>query len=871
MNDAITEFIRSNIMEQITSTLYLKAYTKEEFEELLTEFIPLKDSQYFQISDELKWTYADPPLDQSLLISLSKVIYMILKIRKVIISYFQHPESHPMIDNLEISYLPEILKAYIFTPSLTNPNVLDINSPIDINGFPKCSRLNRYSLETIIGYSLYYHIYNRIDSSEKFYRLGSSTSSLHVSTNTLDEKIINDMDLTDDKYALRAILGVEDLPKTLNDSVFTGDIEIIKELETFRNVSPESLEVIKQFCSNEWKEIINDAILYETLIIKHYNQYGPDVFGVVLGIALGLLYQGCLDVDINIINIVRYEEYTYSIPKPPSTSFPVDSFYLYLCSESSVPDCLSSANYWKSHHDKIKSDYISTAEKLSNDPHELINDIIDWYVDNEHEPEFRKCIELIENTTYTKTGYLKPRITARDITKLNRIDHVVWIPETFNDIVISGGNCFLYSYFMRYMVDDSLLNTCSEKYKWLFVPFNELRFNNNIQNLNSLFPLAVNSIVENYDTATDHNYHDYVLDLNEEDHTLEHFNEDVYFINEYFNKKYGFAEGNEKDNDDAICIKFILSHRLYESPGLNACSRMFALFLLFRHMLKCQLGDSRINSIEIGNENTDESFTDFNVKQKTLDDGRHARVLYKLGIDLNALADTIKTDLYRAMTDVMIWIRVNHYIAATDDLSDYLIMDKVHDILMYAALFCIYKNVNEIKGAEKLDKIDFDSQINESDFISPDDIKAWINTSAPGCEPLFKDKPIFINMFYIPWYMFKFMRISDVWCIFDINEDLLIDTTLIHEFMGLTGKLIYALETFIVFDNKVSIEHDELKRISYEYNTDDKPLTGGSKPFSLQLFICFLLLCIIIVSIIVYYIYVIVKRKITNDVIDESD
>ena len=187
--------------------------------------------------------------------------------------------------------------------------------------------------------------------------------------------------------------------------------------------------------------------------------------------------------------------------------------------------------------------------------------------------------------------------------------------------------------------------------------------------------------------------------------------------------------------------------------GFNVCARMYLMNMMFQRMLKCSLGTTKIKSIGIANAYADESFKDFTIKQKNAHEGYHARVLYKLDIDLNYTSDLIKDKYDEAKDYVSNWLTNNHY-------ADKLVFSfntTTNTIMIYIALFCIYKHINEISGHEKLNTITMNSKITEADFITSNDIKNWIQTSAPGCEFITREKPEYLDMFYVSFYLFKFI------------------------------------------------------------------------------------------------------------------
>ena len=867
-SNEMLNFIRSDDMKSIVDTYYNKDYTQQEFEKLLLEFIPDKTKHLFHVNDSLEWKYTDPPADNNLLKTMSKTLYTVLAVRNHLIKYFQQPKPKPIIpcsiihptvhsststSNLNVQ-LPEFLKEFLFRPD-------ELDSPYDITWPSDASRLNRYSIEIIVAYALYYHIYSKLDPSEKFFRIGSNDVGIKLVGHSIIESCVDDTRLYPfEEERLKEMFNIESIPDSLISEKYTGDAQLFEDMLDFGlNEHQKILEALRKI-STKVDKMMNDSTLYEEIILKHYNQYGVESFGVILGVVLGLIYGGAsTTVKINIIRVVDLLPYPCSLQPPTSMlGYDIKDFYNYIFKNKKSDTFETYANYLKANHDKIDELYLNMAKSVSNNgPDDFINCCIDWFIKNRFNSEFFLCMNYVQDPPWQFKYYMKPVIITETLSHKNKFNHITWMPESCKSVKKSG-NCVLYSYFLRFLIDDTLIKTCSEKYKWIFIPFNELRFNDSIEKLNELFPLVIQSFVEDYDSLFERCW-DFLLESEFNGQKLtktitESFDNKFENIVEQYIKKAGprYDSGHIGNCKDVVFISVSPSTDLLKT-GFNACSKMCIINILFQRLLKSSLGTSKIKSIGIGNAHTNECFKDFNTIQKESDEGYHARVLYRLDIDLNLASDLIKDDYDETKKFVSDWLIANHY-ADKNNAFDKI----VDDLLIYIALFCVYKHINEIKGHENLNKITMDSKITEADFIASKDIKDWINASAPGCKFMTekKMKPEYLDMFYISFYLFKFMNVSNIWCIIDINEYNLINTTFINELLGLTGTITFRLNHLTVLDNKESIDINEIYRIIGKFDVERMAkITGGKNSYSLLLVIELMVLFMFIISVIVYVVY----------------
>lgn len=878
-NDIVTQFIMSPYMKNLVKKTYVSNFDKiifEDFHTLLDEFIEEDGNKEIWIYEDVgsdgeldkkyKWDMLEPG-ENEFYRTLSLLLNHFLMIRHQILEDIKNGEFD--------SVNPLIIEIFVYKgEDGLLPN--DVCCALRDDHFLKSSRCHRYAMDVLICNAMYYHVYKEEGSCRKFkrfssglfsgirpFRVGTNIEYLHdirkMAYPETELETLGETEMPKDGSIVKFQINnkpLEDLLSGLYDNIDkrtnlmkdrsipqrtqtallaqnAKEIEYqVREIIKFNNPDEPSLNMMDKRTCEEFQQ----AIIYNKLTLKIYNCPGVTAFSVVMSGICGLIFDGTIAANLTINNI--YEPAHFDMPdnieiresfERVKTSKNVmvgkltKTIYEQLTTEANTLGISTSA-----YIDLIKS-------KPERCPKELIrriglsvrgkktgnttDEVLDWYLNNLGESGFETYLNY-EDRGRTNVGWLRPTFKCSNDLENNKLKHVLWMPHVYNNEVYGQGNCALYSYILRYMVDKTALNFCTDKYKWLFVPFIRLCKNKELHKMGTFFSPVIRLFRRDY---SDRMVQSYVLqaDRVNKDHWcmkepintnthLDDFvlNYDTSFKLDYVNNPcYGAISDIEFE-----CIENCVDHYM---GVINVYYNTTLFHMMCRMMLKKSLGDSKVNSILLSQCNMLTSFKSSTDEVK-LNGGFHARVLYKSDIDLSTLSNKFsegfeqaKAELKRQINDV------------TKNIKEQISEKGEYDLLVYAALYYVYVHGDK---TGLFDAYKSEDAFSTKPFIDTySELIPWIETNARGC--LFLKQPenkLLLEMYYISYYVFKFMKVKDIWCICDINNETLMCIPLIQDLLGLKTYHIYGISCYVVLDDYHAIDEKYLWNLTYRPVPADK-------------------------------------------------
>ena len=444
-----------------------------------------------------------------------------------------------------------------------------------------------------------------------------------------------------------------------------------------------------------------------------------------------------------------------------------------------------------------------------------------------------------------------------------------------NDSIIqyASGTCVFLSYFLRLLVDDSIINDYNYKFQWVFQPFTQCRRTNDLTKFNVLCLVLINVLTIDYSEHRDNkiimdssNTKTAIEDMLKLPHNEANDKYNVYLqTSSKFNDK-GRRYGSSQTINDFVIFQSEADYKVdFKYIQYKQVLDMF-------DKMSTKAKTSIVHKLMMSYNNM--KFNDINSIMCTFyyksDGSCHEMTLYKLNVSLSKLCDSFKQSNENAnslVTNLKNELHANGF----DMFSN---SEALAAILVYFGFYYYSIYIKDLSNDQYVSKLtNFVNSIstasNDAKFQESIMDYGWY---VPKYDKLRERRgnDLLVNDVR---YVFKTLDVNDIWLIADINMPLISNSSLIDlcMFSQLANGFIKGISEMCFLDHGLPVEYNRLKRIKcssfkpidVDYTQsffNDKPgfqgfdkLNGGNVESFMFILLIFSV-SIIIVVLIVYYV-----------------